>query len=311
VDTARRTRGDISNAAASARRPKTKVDTSRNIRSRLYRRVAHDPVALAAVAVLAFVSGLALLAPLLPLADPNDVNVAVRFLPPGTPGYPIGTDEVGRDIMSRLILGGRVSLIVAIVPTVLALFIGAVLGLIAGFFGGLWDHLVMRGVDVLLAFPYILLAISIASFLGPGLFNAMFAISVLVVPVIARLIRSTALSLRSRDFVLAARAMGATTPRIITRHIVPNSVSILIIYGTLQTANMVGTAAALGFLGLGVAPPQAEWGAMLAAGRSALLIAPHVATIPGVVILGVALALNLLGEAFRDALDPRTVDPQA
>jgi peptide/nickel transport system permease protein len=244
-------------------------------------------------------------APLIAPADPYAINNAVRLAPPGTNGFLLGSDELGRDILSRLLWGGRVSLAVAVTPIVFALVLGSVLGLVSGYLGGRLDGLIMRSLDVLLSFPYILLAIAIAATLGPGLGNAMFALTVVVVPVFARLMRATVLSLRQQEFVTAARAIGASTPRIMWRHVFPNTVSILIVYGTLQTGTMVIAAASLSFLGIGIQQPEADWGGMLAAGRVYLREAPHVATIPGVVIFLMTLALNVAGEALRDRLDPR------
>lgn len=278
----------------------------RRLGGRLRQRLVADPLTLGALLFLVSVTLGALLAPVLAPHDPYAVNNAIRLSPPGTAGYLLGTDEIGRDILSRLLWGGRVSLRVAIVPVAIALAVGSGLGLVAGYFGGWADHVVMRGLDVVLAFPYILLAIGIATVLGPGITNAILAVTVITIPVFARLMRATVLSLREQEFVLFARAVGASTPRILLRHVLPNSVSVLIVYATVQTGSMVIASASLSFLGLGVQPPEADWGAMLAAGRTSLTIAPHVATIPGLVIFVVALAFNLVGEALRDALDPRS-----
>ena len=280
----------------------------RTLRRRLKKRVVSDPFAFAALILLVVVSLGAIFAPLVAPYDPYKVNNAIRLKPPGTPGYILGTDEIGRDILSRLLWGGRVSLRVAIMAVVIALVVGVGLGLIAGFFGGVVDHLIMRMLDVVLAFPYILLAIGIATVLGPGITNAILAITVITIPVFARLMRATAMSIREQDFVQAARALGASTPRILIRHVLPNTVSVLIVYATLETGRMVIAAASLSFLGLGIQPPEADWGAMLATGRASLTIAPHVATIPGMVIFAVTLAFNLVGEALRDALDPRSAN---
>jgi peptide/nickel transport system permease protein len=255
--------------------------------------------------LLLLVTAGAVLAPRVAPYDPYDVDQTLRLHPIGTPGHLLGTDELGRDVFSRLLWGGRTSLPLAVIPTVIALGLGAVLGLTAGFAGGWVDHIVMRILDVVLAFPYILLAIGIAAVLGPGVFNAILAVTVIGIPVIARLTRANVLSLREQEFVLSAIACGATTSRILFRCIFPNCVSILVVYGTLGAGAKVIASASLGFLGLGIQPPQPDWGTMLAAGRLHLLVAPHVTTIPGLVIFAVALAFNVLGEAVRDALDPR------
>jgi peptide/nickel transport system permease protein len=264
-----------------------------------------DPLSVAAVALLIAVAVASLAAPLVAPADPYAVNNAVRLSPPGDHGFILGSDELGRDILSRLLWGGRVSLVVALVPTLIALIVGTFLGLVAGYFRGPIDGVIMRAMDIVLAFPYILLAIAIAAALGPGLWNAMFALSFVSVPIFARLIRASVLSIREQEFVTAARAIGATAPRILGRHVFPNTVSVLIVYGTLQTGTKVIAAASLSFLGIGVQQPEADWGGMLAAGRTYLREAPHVATIPGLLVFVVTLAFNIAGEALRDRLDPR------
>jgi peptide/nickel transport system permease protein len=279
----------------------------RTLKGEVKKRLFGDPITLSAVILLALVTLGACFAPFVAPHDPYAVNNAIRLSAPGTPGYILGTDEIGRDIFSRLLWGGRVSLWVAIMAVVIALVAGSGLGLLAGYFGGWLDHIIMRVLDVVLAFPYILLAIGIATVLGPGINNAILAITVITIPVFARLMRATALSVREQDFIIAARALGASAPRILFRHVLPNTVSVLIVYSTLETGRMVIAAASLSFLGLGIQPPEADWGAMLASGRASLTIAPHVATIPGLVIFVVTLAFNIVGEALRDALDPRAV----
>jgi peptide/nickel transport system permease protein len=266
---------------------------------------AADPLAALAAILLLTTILASLAAPLLAPADPHDVNNALRLRAPGESGYLLGSDELGRDILSRLMWGGRISLLVAIIPTVVAVILGTLLGIVSGYFRGWLDEVVMRVVDVLLAFPYLLLTMAIAAALGPGWGSAMVALTVGGVPVLTRLVRATVLSLRERDFVTAARAIGASTPRIMRLHILPNTVSILVVYGTLQAGSKIIAAAALSFLGLGVQQPEADWGGMLASGRAYLFDAPHVATIPGLVIFAVSLAFNMCGEALRDWLDPR------
>ena len=271
----------------------------------LWRRLSRDPFAATAVVILLIVVVAALAAPWLAPHDPDNVDNAIRLSRPGTAGYLLGTDEIGRDILSRLMWGGRISLQVAIIPTLFALCVGTIIGVAAGYFGGMVDHVISRGIDVVMAFPYILLAIAIAAALGPGLLNSMLAITAIAIPVFARLVRATVLSLREAEFVQAARSLGASNWFIIRKHILPNSISVLIVYDTLQTGFMIIASAGLSFLGLGVQPPTADWGAMLAAGRTNIAAAPHVATIPGLVIFVVTLAINVVGEALRDVLDPR------
>ena len=195
-------------------------------------------------------------------------------------------------------------MIVGIVPVVLSAVGGTAVGLIAGFSGGIVDQIITRVLDVLFAFPAILLALAIVSALGPSIYNAMMAITVVAIPSFARLVRSSVLLVRERLFVEAARSLGANPQRIIVQHILPNTVSPVIVYGTLETGKTIIFAAALSFLGLGVQPPTAEWGAMLSEGRTVLATAWAVATVPGIMIFLVSLSFNILGDGLRDALDP-------
>jgi ABC-type dipeptide/oligopeptide/nickel transport system permease subunit len=279
---------------------------SRSAAVRLRRRIRTDPLTAGSAAVLVLVTVAAVLAPLLAPHDPNAVDNTVRLVGPSR-DHLMGTDQLGRDILSRLIWGGRVSLVTAVVPATVALVAGSVLGILAGYVGGWVDTAVMRVVDTLMSFPYILLAMGIAAALGPGLFNAMLAVTVVTVPIFARLIRAAVLSIKESEFILAARGLGVSGWATVWRHVVPNTLSIMVVYGTLQTGRMVIAAASLSFLGLGVQPPTADWGAMLASGQAFLRVAPHVSTIPGLTIFAVTLAFNVLGEAVRDALDPRYV----
>jgi peptide/nickel transport system permease protein len=268
-------------------------------------RLRRDPVALTATILLLVLAVVVMAAPLTAPRDPIRLESAVRLSPPLTPGYPLGADGLGRDILSRLIWGGRVSLVVGIVPVVLAAALGVATGLLSGFYGGRLDNLLMRCLDIIFAFPAILLALAIVATLGPSIANAMLAITVVAVPPFARLIRSAVLTLKAQAFVDAARALGAGDGRIVLRHILPNSVSTVVVYGTLEVGKTVVFAAGLSFLGLGIQPPNPEWGAMLAEGRQVLAVAPHVSTVPGVTIFLVTLGLNAVGDALRDALDPR------
>ncbi|WP_038040148.1 ABC transporter permease [Thermus tengchongensis] len=220
--------------------------------------------------------------------------------------YLLGTDEQGRDLFSRILYGIPVSLTIGLVAVGIGLLLGAPLGGLSAYFGGRMDLLVQRLVDVMLAFPGILLAIVLVAILGPGLTNAMIAVGIAAVPIYARLVRGVVLSLKALDYVEAARALGASHRRILFRHILPNALSPLLIQSSLQMAIAILFAAGLGFLGLGARPPEPEWGLMLARGREYLAVAPHVATFPGLAIMGLVLAFNLLGDALRDALDPRS-----
>ncbi|WP_243030655.1 ABC transporter permease [Thermus altitudinis] len=220
--------------------------------------------------------------------------------------YLLGTDEQGRDLLSRILYGIPISLTIGLVAVGIGLILGVPLGALSAYFGGRVDLLIQRLVDVMLAFPGILLAIVLVAILGPGLENAMIAVGIAAVPIYARLVRGLVLSLKALDYVEAARALGASHTRVLLRHILPNALGPILIQSSLQMAIAILFAAGLGFLGLGARPPEPEWGLMLARGREYLAVAPHVATFPGLAIVGLVLAFNLMGDALRDALDPRS-----
>lgn len=267
--------------------------------------VRHSVAVLSGVALIVLVA-LVLLAPMLPISNPDAIDTLHRLKPPfAMPGHLLGTDGFGRDILSRLIWGGRISLTMGLMSALLSLVIGAVLGIIAGYGSSRVDFLIMRSMDVLMAFPFILLAIALVAVLGPGLFNAMLAIAVVGVPQYARLTRSSVLSVREREYIEAAEALGARDATIMGRHILPNITAPIIVMLSLDVGSKIIATASLSFLGLGTQPPTADWGSMLSEGRNFLAIAPHVATLPGLMIFVVALAFNLFGDGLRDALDPR------
>ena len=263
-----------------------------------------DLAALAGATLFLTVVAATLLAPLLSPSDPFAIRPDLRLAPPATGPYLLGGDELGRDVLSRLLWGGRSSLIIGFVPVLTACAVGSVLGLTAGFFGGRWDQTVMRLMDVLLAFPPILLALGIAATMGPGMANVIVALFVVSIPSFARVVRASTLSVRQEEFIVAAFMIGASPRRIIWRHIVPNTLSPIIVLITLQTGRTIIAGAGLSFLGLGVVPPEPDWGSMLSAGQGLLTIAPHIATLPGIMIFLVTMSLNLVGDGLRDALDP-------
>ena len=257
----------------------------------------------AVVVLLAFAGGI--FAPWLAPYDPNIMNTQRRLSLPGTPDHFLGTDEFGRDLASRLLWGSRVTLFVAITATLMALVAGSALGLLSGFFMGWFDILVMRLIDILMAFPYFLLAITVIAALGPGLLNGMIAIAIVNIPFFTRIVRGIVLSVKELNYIEAARALGANRFRIIGQHVLINCFSSIVVAGTLNIGWMITAAAGLSFLGLGVQPPTADWGTMIASGRQYISVAPHVATLPGLAIFFTVLGFNLLGDGLRDALDPR------
>jgi peptide/nickel transport system permease protein len=249
------------------------------------------------LAMAALASWVAPYDPLVPATD--------SILQPPSRAHPFGTDELGRDVLSRVLYGSRISLEVGLVAVGIAMAAGTLLGLIAGFNGGLWDALIMRGTDVLLAFPGILLAIAIVATLGPNLINVMIAVGIGAVPVYARTVRGSTLSVREMEYVEAARAAGATTARLLGRHVLRNIAAPVLVLATLGVGINILIAAGLSYVGLGAQPPSPEWGAMLSGARQYLRDAWWTAVFPGLAITVVILGVNLLGDGLRDALDPR------
>jgi len=281
----------------------------RDAAARVLRPLVRSKVRLAGLAILVAFVACAALAPLLAPYDPGVGDLGQRIMSPsllgGWHGHPLGTDHLGRDILSRLLFGSRVSLVVGLSAVALAGTIGVLLGLIAGYYGGRVDALIMRLADVQLAFPGILLAIAILSVLGQGLFNVILVLGIGGWTGYARIVRGQVLSHRERDYVTAARALGVPAGRIIARHLLPNSMTPAIVLATFAVAQAIVAEAALSFLGLGIGVHVPTWGNMLADGRSYVVNAWWLATFPGVAISLVVLSINLLGDWLRDALNPR------
>jgi ABC-type dipeptide/oligopeptide/nickel transport system permease subunit len=265
-----------------------------------------DRAAVVAACLLITVALVATLAPLFSPYSPYDADNAMRFAPPGTPGHILGTDQQGRDMLARLIWGGRVSLVIGVVPTLLASTLGLTLGMVAGAVRGVGDQLIMRVLDVVFAFPLVLLAIALSGTLTPGVGTEIISITIVLVPYVARLARTTTLGVIAMPFIEAARAGGASQVTLLARYILPNVLSPVIVYATTLMGLIIVVGSGLSFLGLGVQPPVADWGAMIADGRVVLRRAAHVTIEPGILILAVSLAFNFLGDGLRDALDPRS-----
>jgi peptide/nickel transport system permease protein len=246
----------------------------------------------------------AVLAPVLAPYEPLRGRLANRLQAPSSSHW-FGTDELGRDVLSRVLFGARISLEIQIAAVGLALVLGTALGVVAGYVGHWSDTLIMRGVDIMMAFPGIFLALAIIAALGTGLANVIIASAIFLVPQFARVVRGSVLTLKEKEFVEAARALGEGDLTIVMRYLLPNSLAPIIVQTTLRMATVLLTASGLSFLGLGVQPPSPEWGAMLSNARAYMITAPHVATVPGLCIMLVVLGFNLLGDGLRDALDPR------
>lgn len=269
----------------------------------LWQQVRQNRMALAGAAIVFVMFALAMLAPILG-GDPGAIDIAARLQAPGA-NYLLGTDDLGRDVLTRILYGARISLLVGFVAVGIATLIGILLGALAGYYGGWVDSVIMRFVDVMLCFPSFFLILAVIAFLEPSIWNIMIIIGLTGWMGVARLVRAEFLSLRERDFVQAARALGASDGRVIFRHILPNALSPVLVSATLGVAGAILTESALSFLGIGVQPPTPSWGNMLIAGKQTLGTAWWLSAFPGLAILLTVLGYNLLGEGIRDALDPR------
>jgi peptide/nickel transport system permease protein len=272
----------------------------------IWRRFSANRLALAGLGIIVLLILVAIFADLLAPHNPVQGDLMnARLLPPGTSGYLLGTDDQGRDILSRLIHGSRLTLFVVVLVAIIAAPVGLIIGTVSGYAGGWVDAVLMRITDIFLAFPKLVLALALVAALGPGIENAVLAIAVTSWPPYARIARAETMTFRHSEFISAVRLMGASPFRIVFRHVMPLCLSSLIVRVTLDMAGIILTAAGLGFLGLGAQPPLPEWGAMIASGRRFILDQWWVAAMPGAAILIVSLGFNLLGDGLRDALDPK------
>lgn len=274
------------------------------MRSKAVRRFLSHPLAVVGLLVLLLLLMMALLGPVMVPYSPEKTDFDALQRPPSQK-HLFGTDELGRDVLARVIFGARISLTAGLVSVFVALVFGGAIGLVAGYYGGNFDRVLMRLMDAMLAFPFLVLAIALAAVLGPSLQNTMLAIAVVTLPIFARIVRGQVLTEKTREYVQAARAVGAKDWSILIRHLVPNIAGPLIVQTSLSTANAILAEATLSFLGLGVQPPTPSWGSMLNAARGYLAYAPWMSLFPGVAIFLAVFAFNLIGDGLRDAFDPR------
>lgn len=275
-----------------------------------FREVMRRPSALLGAGLLAAIVLTSVFFPAFYKVDPLAQELNARFTPPvwqegGSWRHPLGTDNLGRDVLARILHGSRISLLVGLSAVLIAEFLGIILGLLSGYYGGLVDTVIMRVADIFMAYPFMLLTISIIAVLGPSLLNLILVLGLSDWVMYARTIRGSVLSLKEKAFVEAARAVGVSHPVIIMRHILPNVISPLLVLGTLRVANIIIWESGLSFLGMGTPPPAPTWGRMLAEGRVYIMDAWWLVTFPGLAIMGTILSINLLGDGLRDALDPR------
>jgi peptide/nickel transport system permease protein len=263
-----------------------------------------NKAAMVGAIIILFYIFVALFAPLLAPYDPYEINLENKLIPPSTDHW-MGTDDKGRDILSRILYGSRLSMGIGITAVIFGAFFGIIFGLIAGYYGKWIDSTIMRIMDILLAFPGILLALAIISALGPGLINVTIAVGAYSIPLFARIVRGSTLEVKRLEYIDAVRSLGADDLTIIFKHILPNILSPIIVQGTLRLATVILSAAGLSFLGLGAQPPSPEWGTMLSSGRDFLFSAPYIAIFPGLAISILVLGFNIFGDGLRDAFDPR------
>jgi peptide/nickel transport system permease protein len=271
----------------------------------VWARLREDKVTIAVIVILAAILLMVVFAPLVTPHDPLKTSVLERLKPLGTPGHWLGTDEIGRDLWTRMVYGGRLSLLCGVLPVVVALVLGGTLGILAGFAGGMLNSAIMRGMDVLYAFPSILLAVAICGILGSGIGNTILALSVTFIPPMVRISEAVTTQIRSLDFVEAARATGSRTTLVLRYHILNNVLGPILVYATSLISISIILASGLSFLGLGVSPPSPEWGLMLNNLRSAIWVNPTIAALPGVMIFLTSMCFNLMSDGIREAMDVR------
>jgi peptide/nickel transport system permease protein len=270
-----------------------------------WKRFKRNKVALLGMYVVMLLFILAVFAPLIAPFNPNEMKLTASCLKPGTSGHLLGTDEFGRDLLSRIIYGSQISLIVGLLATGLGALIGIIVGLISGYYEGVWDSITMRIMDGMFAFPFVLLAIVLMTALGSGLHNVVLAIGIANIPGFARIVRGQVLIVKREEYCEAVRSLGASSFHLILHHILPNILSPVIVYSSLNIAGAIISEAALSFLGLGIQPPTASWGNILRTGKDYLLTAPHISTYSGLAILITVIGFNLFGDGIRDAFDPK------
>jgi peptide/nickel transport system permease protein len=277
--------------------------TSPGYWSGVLRRLGRDPVAMFALLVILAMVLMAVFAPLIAPADPYRGQMLRRLRPIGTPGFPLGTDELGRDMLTRLIYGARLSLLMGVTPVFIAFFIGSAIGITAGYLGGKVNTVLMRTVDVFFAFPSVLLAIALSGALGAGIFNGLLSLTIVFIPPIARIAESVTTAVRKIEYVEAARASGASALTIVRVHVLGNVIGPIFVYATGLISVSLILASGLSFLGLGVKPPEPEWGLMLNTLRNAIYVQPWVAALPGAMIFITSISFNLLSDGLRSAMD--------
>ena len=293
----------MSAVAAQTTTPPAEAQRSPGYWQSVLTRLLADKLAMVAGGVVLVLLGLALFGPWLAPADPYQASMMKRLAPIGSPGYLLGSDELGRDMLSRLIVGARLSLFMGLTPVLLAFIIGSAIGILAGYAGGWLNALIMRTIDVFYAFPSVLLAIALSGALGAGIFNSLLSLTIVFIPQIARVAEAVTAQAKGRDYVEAARASGANALAIVRVHVLGNVLGPIFVYATSLIAVSLILASGLSFLGLGVKPPEPEWGLMLNTLRTAIYVQPWIAALPGVMIFITSIAFNLLSDGLRSAMD--------